>query len=463
MLESFRRGAFLGVALACAACGDDDAATHHEKADSGPSVTDAGPPESGTDASRPNDDDGGAAPNEGGAPTPVADAGDASLPNNDSFDTARPIVLGGKREFEDLRKPQKSYFSFQGKEGGFYEFMSFFGPYAPDNTLRLYDSDRTLLAENQSGERWPGDTSTDTRLVVRLPKGGTYYLEFEDPALVPESFPDAYTEYFFYVSARELTPGTSGAGFESQDADFATDATSGYLYTTLVGTFRDGEDGVFKIPGVAGQALIGQVLPSGVPGNGSTATGGIAQVTSPKGDVLASIERDRGQSDIHPPIGEGSYDFTMTASGDLGDNGFFAVDLVMLPENPVVEQTPDNVTIAGAEPIQMLGTIIRRGLMITTIPAAEVHYYSFAANAGETILAACEAESAGSGIRSLHADLRDANDKVIATTAETPIENAYVPTTTVQDTGTYYLRLTTEAASSTVVDPWVRCVVNIGR
>lgn len=460
MLDSFRRTALLGVALACASCSDDN-----KKPSSVPDVGGERRPDAGGGQAS----DGGARGGRAPAPPPSADAGpervddNVSPTANGSFETARPITVGGRREFQDIVQPfQVAYFSFEAKAGAFYELASYVTPYSPDNVLSLYDADHVLVAENNLGERWPGDRMIDTRLVVRLERDGAYYITLTDPALGPESFGNpAFPDYFYYVSAREFTPGTPGTGFESE-VDFTNDDFSGYSVVTLVGEFHDRTKGVFNFAGKDGQALIGRALPSGVHGNGSTAVGGLLQVASEEGTVLAGIDRAEGQSAIHPPIGGGSYTFTAIPTGDLGENAFYAVDLVMLPENPLEQSTSENDTVATAQPIDMMGSLPRRGLMLATVDGSDVDYFSFDARAKETVLAACEAESAGSGVRSLHAEVRDADDAVLASAVETPLDNLFMTPFVVEATGPHYLRIWSESASASPIEHWVRCVVNVG-
>jgi hypothetical protein len=298
---------------------------------------------------------------------------------------------------------------------------------------------------------------------VRLEHDGTYYIKLTDPALDSQAFRGAaYPDYFYYLSARELTPGTPGTGFESASVDFTLDGFSGFSFVTLVGEFHDGNNGVFNFAGKDGQALIGQVLASGVHGNGSTAGGGHLQVASEKGTILAGIDREEGQVAIHPPISGGPYAFTAIPTGDLGDNAFYAVDLVMLPDNTPVQSMGNNGAMATAEPVDMKGTWPRRGLLLTTVDESHVEYFSFDATANETVIVVCEAESAGSGVRSLHAEVRDSVDAVLASAVETPTVSLDIAPFIVETTGPHYLRIWSESPGVPTIDPWVRCAVNVG-
>lgn len=457
MVDSFRGVALLGVALACVSCSD-------EKRKLG-----AVPDDGGTSAGGQTSDSGGRA--DGSPVPPGVDAGpdgggdNVSPTANGSFETARPITVGGRREFQDIVQPfQTAYFHFEGKAGSFYELASYMTPYNPNNVMSLYDADHVLIAENDVGERWPGDRMIDTRLVVRLEHDGVYYIKLTDPMLGPEAFQNpGFPDYFYYLSARELTSGTPGTGFESGSADFVVDSFSGFPCSLILGAFDDGSGGVFDFAGKDGQALIGQALASGVQGNGSTAGGGELSVKSDNGTILADIDRAEGQSAIHPPIGGGSYTLTAAPTGNLGDNAFYAIDLVMLPENTPVHAKGDNGAIATAEALDMKGTWPRRGLLLATVEGSEVEYYSFDAAANETVIVVCEAESAGSGIRSLHAEVRDGDDAVLASAVETPVANLSIDPFIVETTGPHYLRIWSESASARTIDPWVRCAVNVGR
>jgi hypothetical protein len=151
---------------------------------------------------------------------------------------------------------------------------------------------------------WANDgpvTGWSTRDSSCASSNGTYYVKLTDPRSAGAFQNSAFPDYFYFVSAREFTPGTPGTGFESE-VDFTNDEFSGYSVVTLVGEFHDRTDSVFNFAGKDGQALIGRALASGVHGNGSTARGGHLQVASEKGTILAGIDRDEGQTAIHPPI-----------------------------------------------------------------------------------------------------------------------------------------------------------------
>ena len=122
-----------------------------------------------------------------------------------------------------------------------------------------------------------------------------------------------------------------------------------------------------------------------------------------------------------------------------------------------------NNTLSGAEPVTFTGMRARRGLLLSRLPAGDVDYYRFDVMQGQGIRVACEAESAGSGVRGLSAEIRGADDAKLVGATETNLENLRSAPVTAPTAGTYYLRLSgTSVAQTAAVEPWVRCVLLIG-
>jgi hypothetical protein len=103
--------------------------------------------------------------------------------------------------------------------------------------------------------------------------------------------------------------------------------------------------------------------------------------------------------------------------------------------------------------------------VLVTLPENDVDYFKVEAAAMESILAVCEGESGGSGVRGLTAELRDDADQAIASGTETSSANLQIERTRVTRAGTYYLRLssTTPAAGVDTITPWTRCALIVGR
>lgn len=478
------RSALLSAALCLGGCADDDS-EHNTDADGGAAGT-APAQTAGSDA--PELD---AAAATDASSTPVAqpdaapigsdasqrdaatldaasaDAGGRPPPTNLSFWTAKRVQADSAIPLQDVRSAgQVDYYLLGGDKGEFYEISTDRSPFSPDVVVTLYDAARVPIAQNDEGRVWPGD-GIDARMIVRLPHTGDYFITVEDPYTPPEFFQSAFPLLYYHLRVRKLTDGVEGVAIAHGSAPvtvtFAHDQRTGYAYATLLGEFGEAT-GTFDVTGVATQALIGHVLAAGVDANGSTAAGGVLRVLDAEQHLLAQIDRGSGQAAIDPPIDEASYRLKVLAGGPLGDNPFYAVDLIMLDDNPAEQDEAGNGVLTHAEAIQMQGTISRRGLLLVHLSENDVDYFKLDATENETITVLCEAESGGSGVHGLLAEVRDADDQVLGTASETAITNLQIERVLVPSTGTYYLRLASETPKLDTgsVSPWARCAVIAG-
>jgi hypothetical protein len=474
---------WLAAALGLVGCGDDSDA-HDAHDDAAAHVRDGAPPDA---AARPDAD---GAIDEAGwdgafdatvSDAATLDAGDAlvdaarrdsgfmrRVPTNVSFETAKRLEPDAKPPLQDvIAADQIDYYVFAGTAGEFYEITTDRASFSPDLVVSLYDAERTLIAQNDDGSIFPGD-GFDARLVVRLPADGDYYIEVEDRYTPAQFFASDFALLFYHVSLRALRDGTPGVGLangsEPSAVSFALDERTGYLYTTLLGTLGD-EPGTFQFTAAEARALIGRVLRAGSAGNGSSATGGEIEVVDAEQHVIAHIDLGAGQVAIDPPIDAASYRVLVKTGGTLGDNPFYALDLVMLPDNPREQNEADNGVLAGAEAVVLEGQFSRRGLVLVTLAENDVDYFKLDALALESFDVVCEGESGGSGVRGMTAELRDDADQVIASGAETASANLRIEATPVDRDATYYLRLTstTPPAADGTIAPWARCAVIITR
>jgi Bacterial pre-peptidase C-terminal domain len=437
------------------------------------------------DASKPAQDSGAPATSDAGAPDAAIsdastdastdagrpDAADAAPlpPTNESFETAAALPINGQVMQRLLSATQADFYKFEAVAGGYYELTTDDTPISPDNRITLYDSQQQQIAQNDSGSLWPGD-AIDARLVVRLKTAGTYYARVEDPNISPDDFDSPYAPALTYrLTLAKLEHDTPGYAFESGSgepaaAEFVQDLGSGNWHVTLLGELPDKGNDLFGFQGRDQKALIGELLDDGVDGDGSTSgpltVGVIAQANK---QVLARIDHAKGQANIHPPVSAAAHQLSVTANDKTGDNGFYAINLVMLQDNPVELHDDTNGQLSAAEPIAMQGPFRRRGLLLSLLPPKDVDYYSFQADMGEHVTVACESESGGSGVRGLRAELRDAQDKVLFSQMETPLENLLIDGVTVPTSGMQYVRLSSDTKDGPdPVEPWVRCVVLAG-
>jgi len=291
----------------------------------------------------------------------------------------------------------------------------------------------------------------------------------EDPYTPAQFFDSDFALLFYHLRLRALQDGVPGIalahGDEPSPVEFALDARTGYLYATLLGELGDAP-GTFDFTGSEARALIARVQAPGSEGNGSSAAGGEIELLDGEQHVIAHIDCSSGQRALDPPVEAVPYRLLVKTGGELGDNPFYALDVVLLPDNPREQSDVDNGVLAGAEAFVLEGMFSQRGLVLATVPENDIDYFKVDAMALDSILAVCEGESGGSGVRGLTAELRDDADQVLATATETGIANLQIERTQVDHDGTYYLRLT--SSTPEVIDgdgavlPWARCAVIVG-
>jgi hypothetical protein len=392
---------------------------------------------------------------------PVID--DGSLPGlagNHSFDTALWIEPDGEPTIaNEHRVDQVDYFAFHGKGGVFYAIRTEAGTYHPDNVITLYDSERRVIARNDFGSIWPGD-AIDTRLVTRLPHDGDYYVKVEDLRTDAEVFESEFVLLYYHLDLRTVTPETPGFAFWDGTRtldDYRIDPELGYAYLTVVGSASEASQEI-AFTGLQEHALIARVLQGGPEGNGSTVVSGRASVRDGNGALLAEVNRVAHDGDIRPPVSAGEHRFTLRHEGEVGSNAFFAIDFVLLEENPREQRELENGSAAGAETVSLsLGTR-GRALLLSLLPAGDVDYYAIPAAMGSYIGVVCEGQTTGSGVRGLTAELRDSNDQRLAASAD--VDQGLDLSAIVGEAGTYYLRLSSQAVGEAL--PWVRCALVSG-
>lgn len=451
----------LWVALACAGCGADASAP----ADSGAeevAYADAAPPVDGAIDAEVD----GASDADTDADAEVEEV-DPTVLTNFSFDDAKPIEPGPVGALQPVQSAdQVDYFSFDAEAGEVYVLATARGRFSPNNVIAFYDPSREKVAENDVGGIWPGDL-VDARLIVRARESGTHYVVIEDRMLPPGAFGNEDVPTFYYrVTVAHLEPSMPGVVFEeassSGDAasvEFLDDEDFGVAYVTVIGELSEGQTDRFMLHGRAGQVLVGHVLPGGIAGNGSTLLDGVVGLRDASEHLVAEIDRGLGTQNLHPPVADAAYTLSVRSDGTLGDNAFYAIDLVLLPDNPSEEAT-DNDTVESAQAIVLKGGFLRRGTILAELPALDQDYFAFEAQLNDRVDVRCEGESAGSGVRDLHAEIRDSEDIVLGEASEAVDTGLFLTGVTVGDPGTYYLRLSSATPESAAAAPaWVRCAV----
>jgi hypothetical protein len=387
-----------------------------------------------------------------------ADRSDGGVLRN-SFERAERLSPDGTSQLVDERSAdQVDYFVFRAEAGTYYEITTDNARFTPDNVIALYDDTRELVAENDDGSVWPGDAH-DARLVVRAKRSGDHYIRIEDPYTAAEFFDGDFALLYFHVRVRALEEGSDGfarVGAAQTLPSFATDPESGYRYLTVVGEFGEAA-AQLEFEGIAGHALIARVHRGGIHGDGSSVVDGRVTVRSQQGRALAAIERMGGVEHIRPPVDAGTLRMTLEPSGALGDNGFYAVDLVLLPDNPSEQRERENDRARGAEAVMLSNVSVGRGLLLSRLAANDVDYYRVQAEVDQRIYVSCEGEASGSGVRGLVAELRDGTDTLLGNASE--VDDGLTLEWIVTKADTYYVRLSSRTGPESEIDPWVRCVV----
>jgi hypothetical protein len=456
--------------------GEDASAEEARDAASMPSAPDAeeaDDSEGAEDATTGEIPDAEVAPTDAGSALSDADteagAEGPSTRGGNSFASALLVKVDAPPLMIDERSAEQvDYFAFQGEAGKFYELKTDNHTFSPDNVLKLFDSEQHAMAESDDGALWPGD-AVDARLLVHIAKSGTYYLTIEDPYTTEDFFSSALPLLYYHLSVREITPSTPGFALakagEQVSAAFQHDDKTGYDYVTLLGTpGTPAEPFVFQ--GQADKALIGHVTAGGPQGDGSSFEKGRFRVSAEDAGVLAEIDRASGQANLHPPIGAGSYTLGVDSglASELGENAYYSLVLVQLPDNPREQAEASNNLLAGAEAITFSGNASRRGLFLAQLASGDVDYFRFDLQAHDAVRASCESESGGSGVRQLRAELRNRQDQPLGSAMESMRENLTLARVEVEQADTYYLRLT--ASSEQPASPiahWVRCAVLVNR
>jgi hypothetical protein len=109
------------------------------------------------------------------------------------------------------------------------------------------------------------------------------------------------------------------------------------------------------------------------------------------------------------------------------------------------------------------GAARRRGKLLSHLPAGDVDYYAFDVAMSDSIMATCEGESGGSGVRGLTAELFDPAGASLQAGVEPSTINLSLQALRVEQAGRYTLKLGSSHDAATAgakgIEPWVRCAV----
>jgi hypothetical protein len=429
----------LGLLLACDGGGDRDP-------DSGPAdtgvVADTGTPDSGADSGV---RDTGAP--DTGAPIPEVTVGDP-YGEADAIDPAGDTDL----------------FQFQAVEGQWLRIFTRHGNSPVDPVVTLFDASMTRLAE--SDDDIPR-TGTDSEINFHVPASGTYFLEVQEFSTWNGDMPMGGSTYVYTIRIRVYDDAEDGVMIDPETGDTAASAIDDEL-GTILGTFRDTSDVDvyrFRNPSTSSIARYSvAVLPAGPDGQGSTTPAGRVWLTDRAGArVLASVDGAIGNDALEPPVNQTDYLLWVAHPGSGGgSNDYYVLKSNLFVENPPERMDGRNETLPGAELLDVVPDgMNRRAFVLADLDAGDVDYFRFDVMAGEEMFLACAAESSGSGVRDLVAEIRDPMDVMMMSAMEDPTGlfiMPFVPTST----GAMYVRLAAGTPEAMVAGRWVRCGMSAG-
>lgn len=353
----------------------------------------------------------------------------------------------------------KDLFRFQGTAGDWLRIITRTGNSPADTVLTLFDANMNQLA--QSDDDIPR-TGTDSEISFHVPESGTYYLEVQEYSTWAGD-PDVGGPTFTYsVRVRVWDDSEDGVVIDPENGDDAASAVD-YEGGTILGTFRDGSDvDVYQVTIPTLTATIANfevsILPQGPDGQGSTSPAGEVWVTDATGaQVLARVDHSAGHRSLEPPLTAGDYLLFVAHPGAAaGSNDFYVLRFRLLQDNPPERGDPANDTLAGAETLEVgVNEGVRSSFVLADLPEGDVDYFRFDLMPNEELSVACGAESLGSAVRMLTAEVRDGTDSTLQTMTEDET-GLFIPPFA-PTSSTVYIRLDAGPPDTEVQRTFVRC------
>jgi len=389
---------------------------------------------------------------------------DAAQSNDhDSFDEAAPIDIGAPGTPGAIDVPgDQDFFVFEGTAGQWLEISALPDDYSSElfPIVTLFDADERQVAEG---------FIVTTHLVT----SGTYYVKVEDYSSIlgnPAPFGSPDETYTFDLV--EPVDGVDDNYFDTELGDDAASArpfpTSSFFFTDLLGVYdHAGDRDVYSLTltGSGVKWFSAYVAFPGTNGNGATCDYQALWVTDATGsEILARV--DYTAFDLNPPLpspatyllwvekdtaAPSTNDFyEVNAFGGFDDDAFERETLALPGTNDTIELADAN------DEVVPLGTSAT--YFITYLPAGDVDYVAFDATSALAIEAYCVANSSGSGLIGMTAQIRDSSDTILSTATEPGLDFL---DTTLPAAGRYYFRLSAAEQDPEVSGNWVRCNISI--
>jgi hypothetical protein len=427
-----------------------------------------------TDAGVTPTPDSGEAPHDSGVSDPI----DSGTPDsgvtptgdqNDSIEQAQDVGLNVNAGYPaTIGQPgDRDYYYLDGAAGTFVRiytnsYLTADGDRV-DTVLRLYDANKTPVAENDDAVP---RANVNSEIIYRLPADGRYFievLEWSDWAGDP---PEGRPDFNYVVFARTVKDVDLGTTIEVERGNGAASAVNAELLnrTGLVCGFFDADDDVdvfhFTLDATSvGRYLHIEAMPSGPTGYGATHPVGQVWLTDASGaDVIARRDLSGDDPGFSPATGQGEYlVFLKHPGGGAGANDFYVVKPQLAVEND--PEAEPNDTLETAEPRTLTfrqDAMNRADFVLAHLPAGDVDHFSIAPAANETVTVICGSRSLGSGVEGLKAELLTPAGAAIASATEAVdgalrIEDQVVTSTVV------VVRLSKSGQSAELSGDYVRC------
>jgi hypothetical protein len=379
----------------------------------------------------------------------------------------------------------KDYFKFTAKKGDWINLGTEGGgdgdPAIVDPVVTLFSADgKTKFAEVD--DSFPR-IDTNSNFDFRIPADGTYCVEVQEFSTWKNVDPkkgDDTLAYALVVVPYDADNLKVLKGLEldkEPNDDVAGAQTMSNLNTLQSGQVADFPFGalepktdkdIFKFTTPKGAiGLSMSFAPSGATGNGSTGNIGLVNVwNSDATELLAQLDYNDATAQISAggsygmssvPVLESTtylFEINRKAGAEVGTNDFyFFKSFTSDTLNPQETDNTKNATATGAEVTMaqenMADPKFTNRFLGGSIPAGDVDFWKFEANANDKIIVVCSSRRAGSGVEDFTVDLLDSTEKSLQVETEKPAadlywsnegETASKPAVTAK-AGTYYVKL----------------------
>lgn len=380
------------------------------------------------------------------APSPGLPKPDCTAPDVVDGEPVTPVALGDSVTGDGASGEK---LAFCAKPGTWVQFK-FDASRTVQQPILPIDEGSSEIAEN----RFYG-LEADKASQLLVPDDGIYVLA---PQSLDETLPAQYGLSFD-------RPGSNVVVVDDHQASIA-------LGQEVYGAFASDDDvHEVSLPALDHDGVLTiQAALSGYFGNGATATPLVDVIEG--GAVVASLDFTDKLA-LTMPVAKGAQlSLQVHSAGFAGERPFYALEQVAVTDDAPVVDVGGNDDITTAQALTLdASSAVRTATVALSLSAGDVDWFSFPANAHDTIHFSCAAESAGSGLRALDVDLRDATGTLLFRAAEKDHDHQVVGgTRTWMDAadasaldvaaGTYYAQVSAGSFATGIDGSWALCTAS---